>query len=200
MEEKSNNKMVSFVYAGPLGDPKVVEALMGHPVQVDNIAINGWEIRRQPLEAIANEKIKENVKKHWDEKGMPYRGAFTLIRSENGIANVSKFTVPKDEWLRKRNLIEEWGFHSVPEDDGAEDGKESKPWMKFDAVIQRGEDGNIAGKYITETIVDQKGLEPVTSEYWETGEYKTFVDQMAEGIRGFRTMIEGNSAPPGIIS
>jgi hypothetical protein len=180
----SSTKNISFVYVGPLGDPKVITAMMGYPVEVENIQVTGWEIKRQPLEAIEPESIRENVRSHWDKKGVPYLGSFTLVRNEQAQSKVSKFSIPKDVWLKKRALIEDWGFHA-PLEEG------DKPWMKFDAIIDRDREGNVLGSYLTETIIDPHGL-----EHWEREEYKKFVDQMADGVSAFRQSIEGSSGSP----
>ena len=177
------NPNVTFVYVGPLGDPKVVEAMMGHPVDVENVLLTGWEIKRQPLDSVTPENIRENIRGHWDNKGMPYLGSFTLVRNEKKQAHASKFSIPKDLWLKKRALIEDWGFHA-PIEEG------SDPWMKFDAVIEQ-KDGRVIGSYVTEEIINPNGLESVDESYWERDDYKHFVDQMVEGVGSFRQMIEG---------
>lgn len=168
-----------LVNAGPMGEPKVIKALLGPQTQVSEITLGGFEVRRQPRPP---ENVWRVIKKFWNDAGHPYGGAYSLVPKEGAAAVVGCVEFDSPAQLKPAaQKLGFWSFHN------AKDTKEA--WFHYKEIQRVGDTS-----YITERVnADPAMLESVAGNYRETREYRAFVEEMAKQANEYRESLESKN-------
>lgn len=169
-----------LVNAGPMGEPQVIKALLGPDTVVNQITIDGFEVRRQPRPP---EHVWKIIRRFWDDKGNPYGGAYSLAPKEGAKALVGFIEFNSHEELKHAaKKLSVWSFHDIIENpEGA--------WFQYKEISR--EDGISS---VTERVnANYDALEKVPDNYREEEGYKSFVNEMARQAREYRESLESQN-------
>lgn len=98
-----------FVDAGPVGEKAVLEALLGRPVEVEHVVLEGFEVQKQLRPPGV---LRDVIETAWKEQGQTYPGAYTLVPNADGQAIVGRVKFNTlGEFQKAAKLLNDWSGH-----------------------------------------------------------------------------------------
>src|SRR5438874_1234047 len=97
-----------LVIPGPVGEEKVLKALLGPEIQVTQLVLNNFQVLKQPT---LPKDVWNIMKPHWQDR---YKGAYTMDYQEGATARVGciEFT-SRQAFEKAAKMIGDWDFHDM---------------------------------------------------------------------------------------